>query len=251
VKKFTNCGVKVLYIILLIIVLYVPNVVVAASAKSIPVLVYHRVGDTADALTVKPEKLRGDLINLKNNGYQTISLKVFEEYMSGKDVELPDKPILVTFDDSYQDNYENAFPILKENQCVATFFVITWLVDRNQDRLTSAEIKAMAAAGMSFGSHTVSHTVLVDKPDFWVQNELAYSKQFLEELLGTPICSVAYPEGKFNANTIKIAIEQGYSTGFTVEPGKSTRQTAPFKVCRIPVFSYTLDVVKAINNAPD
>ncbi|MBP2643636.1 MAG: polysaccharide deacetylase [Firmicutes bacterium] len=218
-----------------------------AADKGIPVLLYHRVGYTNDALTVKPERLRNDLIKLKKNGYSTISLEMFEQYITGKNVEIPVKPILITFDDSYQDNYDNALTILKENNCVATFFVITGMVDHNQDRLTSSEIKEMAALGMSFGSHTVSHTPLTQNSEEWLGNELAFSKQFLEELLGKPTVSIAYPEGKYTPMSISLVIEKGYDLGFTVEPGICTRQTPLLKLPRIPVFFYTGDIVEIVH----
>lgn len=184
---------------------------------------------------------------LRQNGYETITLRVFEDYLEGKDVQLPAKPILITFDDSYQDNYDNAFPILKQNDDTATFFVITGLVDGNKDRLTSQEIKEMYAAGMSFGSHTVSHTPLGKESQERAWNELLFSKQFLENLLGTPITTIAYPEGSYTVETIRIATELGYNTGFSVKTGICRRHNLPFIIPRIPIFHYTGDIIDAIN----
>lgn len=215
--------------------------------RVIPVLLYHRVGYTTDALTIPPERLASDLAELKQNGYETISLNAFEDYLDGKDVQLPANPILITFDDSYQDNYDNAFPILKQNDDIATFFIITGFVDGNKDRLTSQEIKEMYAAGMSFGSHTVSHTPLGQESQERARNELLLSKQFLENLLGTPITTIAYPEGSYTAETIRIATELGYNTGFSVKTGICRRNNPPFIIPRIPIFHYTGDIVEAIN----
>jgi peptidoglycan/xylan/chitin deacetylase (PgdA/CDA1 family) len=219
------------------------------SRVDIPVLVYHRVGYSSDPLTITPERLNHDLSELDQNGYQTVSLPVFEAYMAGKAVQLPANPILLTFDDAYGDNYDHAFPLLKAHHDVATFFVITGLVDRNPDRLTSSQILEMAAAGMSFGSHTVTHTPLSQESEERMRNELAYSKQFLEELLGTPITTIAYPEGSYNALAIRIAGELGYDMGFSVKSGVCTRQDPSFIIPRIAIFHFTGDVLDAINRA--
>ncbi|MBP2653489.1 MAG: polysaccharide deacetylase [Firmicutes bacterium] len=247
--KFWNINyVRVFLIILVALYISVPSIAFATdSGKVIPVLLYHRVSHKADALTITSERFRNDLTKLKKNGYETISLRAFVAYLIGKETALPAKPLLITFDDSYQDNYDNAFPILKENNSVAAFFVITGMIDRNKDRLTSNEIKEMSAAGMSFGSHTVSHLPLSQKPDERMQNELLFSKQFLEEMLGGAISSIAYPEGCFTENAIQMAIEQGYNIGFTVEPGVYSSKITLFKISRIPVFYYTGDIIEIIN----
>ncbi len=213
----------------------------------IPVILYHRVGYTTDPLTVTPQRLASDLAKLKQNGYETISLGTFEDYLAGKDVQLPANPILITFDDSYQDNYDNAFPILRQNGDTATFFIITGLVDKSKDRLTSLEIREMYAAGMSFGSHTVSHTSLGGESKERAWSELLFSKQFLENLLGAPITAIAYPEGSYTLETVRIATEAGYDTGFSVTTGICRWHNPPFIIPRIPVFHYTGDVIDAIS----
>jgi peptidoglycan/xylan/chitin deacetylase (PgdA/CDA1 family) len=215
----------------------------------IPVLVYHRVGYSTDALTVTPERFDHDLAELNQRGYETISINTFEDYLSGKDIPFPDKPILITFDDSYQDNYVVAFPILKRYHNVATFFVITGVIDKSPDRLTSQEILEMSGAGMSFGSHTVTHTPLAQEPEEWMRNELAQSKQFLEGLLKTPIETIAYPEGSYTSNTIAIANELGYKEGFSVKTGVCNSQDPHFVIPRIAIFHFTGDVLEAINRA--
>jgi len=220
----------------------------AGNKCSIPVLVYHRIGYNSNALTVTPERLFLDLTKLKQNGYETISLKTFEEYLLGKEIQMPAKPILITFDDSYQDNYNYAFPILKQNNCIATFFVITGFIDKYSDRLTAQQIKEMYTSGMNFGSHTVSHAALSEESQDLVWNELFYSKQTLEKTLGIEIDAIAYPAGCYNSETIRIATGLGYSRGFTVRPGICKQEDPPFVIPRIPIFSYTKDVLDAIDN---
>jgi peptidoglycan/xylan/chitin deacetylase (PgdA/CDA1 family) len=236
-------------IIIVIIGIYAPHTSSAVNKYSIPVLLYHRIGYTSDTLTITPERLSLDLTELQENGYETISLSTFEDYVGGKDVQLPSKPILITFDDSYQDNYDTAFQILKQKNDVATFFVITGFIDKYKDRLTSQEITEMYAAGMSFGSHTVSHTPLAKESQDVMWNELFFSKQFLEETLKVPINTIAYPEGSYNSETIRLATGLGYNIGFTVKSGVCKRTNPPFTIPRVPIFHYTEDVLDAINDS--
>lgn len=236
-------------IVIILICLFTIQANSAGNKSSIPVLVYHRIGYTPNALTITPERLSRDLVELKQNGYETISLNVFETYLEGKEVQLPPKPILITFDDSYQDNYDRAFPILKQNHSIATFFVITGFIDKDSDRLTTQEIKEMYNSGMNFGSHTVFHAALSEATQDFAWNELFYSKQTLEKILGIQIDTIAYPEGRYNSETIRIATGLGYSRGFTVKPGVCKQEDPPFVIPRIPVFSYTRDILDAIDEA--
>lgn len=238
-------------LIVIIICLSTTQVSSATNKYSIPVLLYHRIGYTSNPLTITPERFSQDLAELKQNGYETISLNTFEDCLAGKEVHLPSKPLLITFDDSYQDNYDNAFPILKQNNDIATFFVITGFIDKYSNRLTSQEIKEMYTSGMSFGSHTVSHAALANESQDLMWNELFFSKQFLEKILGIPIDTIAYPGGSYNSETIRIATGLGYSEGFTVKSGVCKQQNPPFVIPRIPIFSYTEDVIDAINATQD
>jgi len=215
---------------------------------NIPILLYHRVGYTSGPLTITPERLNRDLAELRKNGYETISLNTFADYMAGKDIPLPAKPILLTFDDAYRDNYDNAFPILQQYNDVATFFIITGLIDNNPDRLTSSQILEMRAKGMSFGSHTVTHTPLGQESEERMKNELLLSKQFLEDLLGAPVTAIAYPEGSYNSTTIRLATDLGYTVGFTVKTGVCNRQDPPFIVPRIAVFRFSGDLFVILNS---
>ena len=208
-----------------------------AGKHHIPVLVYHRVNYTADNFTVTPERFANDLQTLETWGYSTISLEQLENFLDDPELELPDKPILITFDDGYRDNYENAYPILKQHGMVATFFVITdymWM----SDRLNPELIVEMAQGGMSFGSHTVSHKRLGDLATSEVWTELANSKAVLESILGKTVNAIAYPQGSYNDNVITTAQNLGYVTGLTVREGVCFNNSPDFEVRRIPIFKY-------------
>jgi len=199
--------------------------------------VYHRVGYTTDNFTVTPERFANDLQTLQRWGYSTIPLEQVQLFLDGRDIELPDKPILITFDDGYRDNFENAYPILKQCGMVATFFIITdylWLADR----LNPERIVEMAQGGMSFGSHTVSHKRLGELAPADIYDELANSKAVLESVLGRTVNAIAYPQGSYNENVITTALNLGYVTGFTVREGVCYNNSPDFELRRIPIFKF-------------
>lgn len=217
----------------------------SGSNQSIPVLLYHRVGYSGHHLTVTPERLAADLDYLTNRGYQTINLEKFESFILDRDVQLPEKPVLITFDDGYLDNYQNAFPLLGRYGMTASFFVITGML-WNQDRLSPRHIIEMEQAGMSFGSHTVSHRSLGELSAEEAKMELSDSKTTLESITGRPVNFIAYPKGSYNQGTIKVAQELKYAGGLTTIDGRCNKDMPDFVLKRIPVFSYDKDLGRVL-----
>ena len=214
---------------------------IGVADRVIPILLYHRVGYSGDDLTVTPNRLARDLRTLKELQYTTISLEQFEQFLFNQKIELPEKPLLITFDDGYLDNYENAFPILQKNDMLASFFIITGMLP-NADRIKPAQIREMAKQGMSFGSHTVSHRGLGDLTEEEMHMELSYSKIALEDILGRAVNSISYPKGSYSETTTNIAQAYGYHEGFTVKQGLCSQLSSSFHLTRIPVFGFDPDI---------
>ena len=182
---------------------------------------------------------------LQQYGYCAISLELFQSFIDDRNVEVPDKPVLITFDDGYLDNFQNAYSILKQHGMIATFFVITdklW----TEDRLNPERIAEMAQGGMSFGSHTVTHRRLGELSWADIQDELVVSKGILESILGRPVNAIAYPQGSYNQNVITIAQNLGYTTGFTVREGICIKDSPDFELRRIPIFKYDRGIIGII-----
>jgi len=207
-----------------------------ASIESFPVLLYHRVGPEPDALTITEDRLMEDLRYLADRGYHAVSLEQAEKYMTGQDT-INGKPVLLTFDDGYLNNYTKAFPILQDFSMTATFFIITGMVGQ-PNRLNRFQMKEMAAAGMSFGSHTVSHRPLGDLDGKQAIAELVKSKGDLEDMLGKKTEFVAYPCGSFKHETILAARDAGYKGGFTTQNGIARFYKDHLMISRIPVFRH-------------
>ncbi|MEN6412306.1 MAG: polysaccharide deacetylase family protein [Veillonellales bacterium] len=217
----------------------------SAASQKIPILLYHRVGYTTDQLTVTPERFSNDLALLADYGYQAISLRQFQTFLLGNDADLPEQPVLITLDDGYSDNYENAFPILQNFGISATFFIITGLL-WTPGRLTPEQLREMAGSGMCFGSHTVTHRPLATLSSQEAEEELNSSRSTLESILGTPVDTIAYPCGSYNDTIIQIAQNNGYHEGLTVRNGTCSTNSPLFELRRIPVFRYDSGILSVI-----
>ena len=213
----------------------------AGYSSNIPVLLYHRIGDTDGPLTISPKKFETDLARLRQLGYTTITLDTFRNYLGNDEANLPAKPIMISFDDGYLDNYMNAYLLLRKYGMTAAFYIITSAVG-GEDRLAAGHIREMAANGMSIGSHTVSHRALGDMGYDEAENELLLSRAYLEGLLQRTVDFIAYPLGSYNRDTIAAANEAGYAGGFSVIPGTCSHNTNPYILKRIPEFSFDGDI---------
>lgn len=210
--------------------------VIDQLVNSIPVLLYHRVGPETDDLTISTARFEQDMASLAEDGYHTLSLAQVARRLQGHKPQLPDKPLLITFDDGYLDNYANALPILQKYSMKASFYIITGMVG-NQDRLTGAQIREMAAAGMDFGSHTVTHRRLAELSPQEVADELEQSKFALEQTLGKAVNFIAYPCGSYRPDTLQAAGQAGYIGGFSTQYGFAMFNNH-FTIKRIPVFHF-------------
>lgn len=212
----------------------------------IPILYYHSVSPSANnEVIITPELLRSELQYLKNEGYTTLTLKDLSDYLLNNSP-VPSKSIVITFDDGYMDNYNNAFPILKELEMNATIFCITSKLDGSY-YLSPDAIKEMSNYGIDIQSHTINHPKLDSLTYDKQLAELKESKQALESITGKPVTSIAYPFGNFNDDTIRAAKAAGYSFGFTTNRGLADRTDDSFKIDRIYISSnYNLKLFKEI-----
>jgi len=214
--------------------------------NKIPILMYHSISyEKGNALRIPKESFRNQMKYLKDNNYTTLSLDELYAYMKmGK--KLPEKSIVITFDDGYKDNYTNAFPILKEFKFKATIFVITNAIDKDKNYLTSNEIKSMDKNNIRIESHTASHEHLDKIPYKDEVTTMTTSKSNLEKILGREINYIAYPYGEYNSDTIKAAKQSGYKLAFSTEFGWINKNNNIYSLGRIYISSvYNLESFKA------
>lgn len=207
----------------------------------VPVLNYHQVNNKYNTvLTMKPADFEAQMKYLHDHDYHSITLEQFDKYMQGEG-ELPDRPILITFDDGYVDNYENAYPIMKKYGYRGTIFLIMSLMDK-KGYLTWDQVKEMSADGMEFGSHTVSHKPLTSFDRDGVRHELRDSKQAIEQATGRPCEFIAFPEGMYNDMVMDETKSAGYRYAFTIDTGRVYQWDDPFDLNRIPIFEGSMSL---------
>lgn len=217
-----------------------------ASILDIPVLMYHRVNPVViDRNTVHINNFKKQLAYLARNGYQTITFAQYTESMKGQG-ELPPKPVILTFDDGYADNYTYALPVLQEYNMKATVFVVTggvgrpcsWLREHECNQLMNWEqLTTWLEAGMEIGGHTVNHPRLSRLTEKEIKYELETSKEVLERQLRTKVDFFCYPYGDFDDRVKTLAKETGYKGALAIFNGVSLSQEDLYAIPRVGISS--------------
>lgn len=211
------------------------------NVKGIPVLCYHAIGDDkTNTLYVSQDKFKEQMQYLKNNGYFTLNLEEFKDYIiNNKPV--PEKSVLITFDDGYANNYSLAFPILKDNSQNATIAIITDFLN-DGFYLSKQQILEMQNNGIEFVSHTTKHQAM---NEFSYEDQLKIlkdSKNSLESIIGQPVDTFIYPFSKYNNNSKKAVKDAGYSIAFNLDGGIASTQNELVNINRQYVNgNYNLD----------
>ncbi|NPA80181.1 MAG: polysaccharide deacetylase family protein, partial [Thermotogae bacterium] len=137
---------------------------------------------------------------------------------------LPRDEFLITFDDALNGVYENAYPLMRERGLKGAIFVITDFIGRRnlwdatfgfpRRHMDKSAIVELSEAGWIIGSHTTSHRALTHLNDRELRRELEYSKKYLEDLIGRPVITLAYPFGLYDVRVVRMAERVGYRWGF-------------------------------------
>lgn len=210
-----------------------------APIDDVSVLMYHEIAEPDGPwsnLYVSEENLIKQLDWLLEEGYKTITMADLEKNRAGKKF-LPDKVIVLTFDDGYASMYNFVFPALQERNMVAVFYLYP---DKfgNWNSLSPAQIKEMAQAGMEIGSHSKSHADMTQITNERLKYELTESKKILEEISGLSLVSFCYPSGRFNDQVITELMEAGYTNAVTTQYGKYSLEDSIYKIKRVRI-NYT------------
>jgi peptidoglycan/xylan/chitin deacetylase (PgdA/CDA1 family) len=227
------------------------------DAVRLPILMYHHIANApanADAvrrdLSVSPAAFAQQLDYLVAHGYQTVSLSDLIDHLGGRRA-LPANPIILTFDDGYDDNYSNAYQLLRARNLAATFFIITDYVGE-EGYLTWPQIVAMSRDGFSIEAHGRTHLDLSMLGPGDTQWQIAGSKAALEAKLGRAVNFYCYPSGRYTAQTVAILSSNNYKAAVTTADGATQRASGLFDLARIRLRgSDTLDqFVYKVTNTP-
>jgi peptidoglycan/xylan/chitin deacetylase (PgdA/CDA1 family) len=219
----------------------------AMGSGKLRVLMYHRIDDTLDSdiLCVTPFEFSLQMTWLKEEGFNVLDSQTALEKL--EDGTLPEKSVMITFDDGYEDNYKNAFPILSSHGFSATIFPVTaFSAGKESHRryrdykgsityLTPGQIEEMSRSGISFGSHTDTHPLLTSLSQDEAKKELAHSKSVLESWTGKPVTLFAYPNGAYSPEYYPAIESAGYSAAFTTRAGVNTKEISHWELRRTEI----------------
>lgn len=183
---------------------------------SIPVLMYHSIADEkGNDAVISAALFAKHMEYLYQQGYYTASLDELYDHLTGKKA-LPEKSVVLTFDDGYLDTYATVMPILKSYGFRSTVFVPAADIGKN---LTVAQLKEMKQAGMVIASHSNHHRDLSPLTKNEQLEEVLESKTKLDKLLNQDTKYFCYPNGSYNDVTLQIVRENGFKMAFTINPG--------------------------------
>jgi peptidoglycan/xylan/chitin deacetylase (PgdA/CDA1 family) len=202
-----------------------PSSSVPLHSLQVPILEYHYIRNNPDPmdrlgfnLSVTPADFQVQMQWLAADGYQAITVSDLRAALSGQ-VALPPNPVVLTFDDGYEDFLQKAFPVLENYDFRSVSYVVPGFSGRT-GYMTPAEILRLDQSGLvEIGSHTMTHPNLTRLDATSLAVQLQASKGTLEQLLGHPVPDFCYPSGQFNARVITAVAAAGYQSATTERPG--------------------------------
>lgn len=214
----------------------------------VQILMYHRVGDfpgrvkAHGALYCHLPRFRAQMQMFKLLGYTVISLDAAVAGLAGR-AELPERPLVLTFDDAYVDFLENAAPVLKAHGYPATVYAVSSLVGKTSSwdagvgpepapLMNAAQLREVKDLGFTIGSHSKSHLRMAQQDDDCIRTELQDSKDTLEDLLGSRVDHFCYPYGSHDLRCVEAAAQAGYLSATTCERAAATAQDDPLTLPR-------------------
>src|SRR3989344_9684391 len=222
-----------------------PPTITPLESIDVPILVYHYVEIVLDekdtirkSLNTPPYLFIEQIETLKNAGYAFVTASELIDILDGK-IKLPQKPVLITFDDGYRDFYTDVFPILKKYKIKAVAYVVSGFLDK-PNYLFTWQLKELAQSGLvEIGAHTVNHKSLKDVTSDEAKYEIIESKKQLEKLINKPVVSFAYPNGKYDNQAIKLVEHAGFKSATTTNQGFEINHTNKYSAYRIRPGSKT------------
>lgn len=208
--------------------------------QTLTILGYHSVSEDKTIVDISKEAFQFQINHLKEN-FDVISLDDAYKYLEGRK-NLRKPSVVLTFDDGYQDILKNLIPILLKDKLPAAFFVLAdpqganrQEMDNKKRLLEFSHLKMLQKLGFTIGSHTLTHSNLLELNSNEIISELKSSKLILEQELETKIDYFAYPKGFYNDEIAKVCTDSGYKLGLTTDPGFTSYSNNLMKVVRIGV----------------
>ena len=221
----------------------------------VPILMYHSVSENLFGkshpyyqINTSPRIFARQMRWLHEAGYRTLSLSQLRAVLETENI--PARTVAITFDDGFQDFYIEAFPVLRKYGFTATVFPVTnWIHDtparmEGVDFMTWQEVRELHGQGIEFGSHTVSHADLRSLGPEEIDYEVGYSKETIEDHIGVPVRSFAYPlafpeeDRSFSRCREDLLKSNGFESGVSTIVGRAATDDNRFFLPRLPVNSW-------------
>lgn len=230
-----------------------------AQPRYLAVLCYHQIHQKADTeMVTTPERFRQQLDFLQQQGYQTVNLEQAQAFLQGKlSARKFPKPLLITFDDGYDGVFRYAYPQLKKHHMKGVVFLVVSQVDRLKPtaHLTREQVREMDRSGVfEFGSH--SYDMHIPIPErraegqvsaFAIRRDLTRSREVLQNWLGKPVRSLAWPYGHYDEGCLELARQSGFRLVFTTDYGYNLPGSGPWRIRRIRLSS-DFDTVEVLRS---
>lgn len=221
--------------------------------KHIPVLMYHKIPkqpiESRHKIFVTKSTFRKHLQLIKIRGLQPFTFKDYIAYTKGErsNQSAPKHPIILTFDDGYQDNYYNMLPLMNEFGYKGVIFLLGdtrirynyWDADKGDHRdelMNEQQRAAFVEAGWEIGAHTMTHPDLTKLSEQEALAEIINSKKALESELGKPVKVFAYPFGFYNTKIKQLAQQVGFEIALATDRGGMHIEDDRFEVFRTSIF---------------
>ncbi len=230
--------------------------------QKVPILMYHSIACAAGArfrqFTVSPASFAEQMAYLHAQQYTPLTVTQYVQARSQGASSLAERPVIITFDDGFADFFTDALPVLRRYNLTATLYITTAYVDgvsswmrREKETarpmLSWQQVREIAVNGIECGAHTHTHPQLDTLSLRAATNEMASSKNVLEDHLGQAVCTFAYPYGYSTARLRHAAREIGFTSACAVRHAQSSIHENAFRLARLMVDrDTTLDTFAAL-----
>lgn len=213
------------------------------------ILMYHMISDSRSQrerrFACPPLLFEKHMDFLIMKGYNFIGLDMAVSYLKQNNG-IPAGSVVITFDDGFEDNYTNAFPVLQKRGLPATIFLTAgmlgksnkWMEARgfpSKKMLNWAHVRDMHASGIIFGAHTMTHPRLTEMSFAEAVKEIDESKRIIEDKLGSAVDYFAYPFGLFSNEIKEIVEDAGYCAACSTRSGFNEKGTDPYILKRVEI----------------
>jgi peptidoglycan/xylan/chitin deacetylase (PgdA/CDA1 family) len=210
----------------------------AGLGEAVPILLYHVIGNRPAGapfpeLYVPVAVFDAQMKELARLGDHVVTLQELYDHWHG--APLPPRPVVVSFDDGFRDQYTKALPTLRRHGWVGTLNLIVAHLHEGTYGLGPREVGHMIGDGWEVDSHTLTHPNLTSLGPSQLASEVGGSRHELHVLFGIPVNFFCYPEGAYDSAVIAATRAAGYAGATTTNPGKAT-----------PADFYTMDRIHVL-----